>query len=206
MGSDLSRSPCVRLAHRTKALSGGGRNPAVSAASGCFEIPFVVGAGPSGRFEARCGSVLLQPRVHVQRTSDGHLGNQLIGKGASLSRPRQASVLRPVVGREEHDREHHQPGNGPRHWCPRVRRHRSTSAITAGPPTSGSCCSSRTRNACGDGTQDLPQQNADHYRAASPISHAGGLRGSLLLMHGSGDDNVHFQGSQELINRLVRLG
>lgn len=52
----------------------------------------------------------------------------------------------------------------------------------------------------------LPQQNADDYRAASPISHAEGLRGSLLLMHGSGDDNVHFQGSQELINRLVQLG
>ncbi|HSQ32297.1 MAG TPA: S9 family peptidase [Gemmatimonadaceae bacterium] len=52
----------------------------------------------------------------------------------------------------------------------------------------------------------LPQQNADDYRAASPISHAEGLRGSLLLVHGSGDDNVHFQGSQELINRLVQLG
>jgi dipeptidyl-peptidase-4 len=52
----------------------------------------------------------------------------------------------------------------------------------------------------------LPQQNADDYRSASPISHAEGLRGNLLLMHGSGDDNVHFQGSQELINRLVQLG
>jgi dipeptidyl-peptidase-4 len=52
----------------------------------------------------------------------------------------------------------------------------------------------------------LPQQNADDYRAASPISHAEGLRGSLLLIHGSGDDNVHFQGSLELINRLVQLG
>ncbi|HEU4786412.1 MAG TPA: S9 family peptidase [Gemmatimonadaceae bacterium] len=52
----------------------------------------------------------------------------------------------------------------------------------------------------------VPQLNADDYRAASPISHAEGLRGSLLLMHGSGDDNVHFQGSQELINRLVQLG
>ena len=52
----------------------------------------------------------------------------------------------------------------------------------------------------------LPQQNAEDYRAASPISHAEGLRGSLLLVHGSGDDNVHFQGSQELVNRLVQLG
>lgn len=52
----------------------------------------------------------------------------------------------------------------------------------------------------------LPQQNAEDYREASPISHAEGLRGSLLLVHGSGDDNVHFQGSQELINRFVQLG
>ena len=52
----------------------------------------------------------------------------------------------------------------------------------------------------------LPQENEQDYREASPISHAEGLRGSLLLMHGSGDDNVHFQGSQRLINRFVQLG
>ena len=52
----------------------------------------------------------------------------------------------------------------------------------------------------------LPQQNVEDYREASPISHAEGLRGSLLLVHGSGDDNVHFQGSQRLINRFVQLG
>ena len=52
----------------------------------------------------------------------------------------------------------------------------------------------------------LPQDNAEDYREASPISHAEGLRGSLLLVHGSGDDNVHFQGSQRLINRFVQLG
>ena len=51
----------------------------------------------------------------------------------------------------------------------------------------------------------LPDQNAEGYRTSSPIAHAEGLRGHLLLVHGSGDDNVHFQGSQELINRLVQL-
>jgi dipeptidyl-peptidase 4 len=52
----------------------------------------------------------------------------------------------------------------------------------------------------------LPQQNAEGYRAGSPISHAEGLRGDLLLIHGTGDDNVHFQGTERLINRLVELG
>ena len=37
------------------------------------------------------------------------------------------------------------------------------------------------------------------------IDHAEGLRGRLLLVHGSGDDNVHFQGSQRLLNRLIAL-
>jgi dipeptidyl-peptidase-4 len=52
----------------------------------------------------------------------------------------------------------------------------------------------------------LPQDNGDGYRLASPITFADGLRGRLLLVHGSGDDNVHFQGSERLINRLVALG
>jgi dipeptidyl-peptidase-4 len=52
----------------------------------------------------------------------------------------------------------------------------------------------------------LPQQNVDGYRAGSPINFAGGLRGKLLLVHGTGDDNVHFQGTELLINRLIELG
>jgi dipeptidyl-peptidase-4 len=52
----------------------------------------------------------------------------------------------------------------------------------------------------------LPQDNADGYREGSPIHFAEGLKGHLLLVHGSGDDNVHFQGSERLINRLVALG
>jgi len=52
----------------------------------------------------------------------------------------------------------------------------------------------------------LPQGNPDGYRAGSPISFAEGLKGRLLIVHGSGDDNVHFQGTERLVNRLVELG
>jgi dipeptidyl-peptidase-4 len=51
----------------------------------------------------------------------------------------------------------------------------------------------------------LPQTNAEGYRLGSPINFAEGLKGKLLIVHGSGDDNVHFQGTEELINRLVEL-
>ncbi len=51
----------------------------------------------------------------------------------------------------------------------------------------------------------LPQENAEGYRLGSPISFAEGLRGDLLLVHGSGDDNVHYQGTERLVNRLVEL-
>jgi dipeptidyl-peptidase 4 len=52
----------------------------------------------------------------------------------------------------------------------------------------------------------LPKENAEGYRIGSPINFAGGLRGKLLLVHGSGDDNVHYQGTERLVNRLVELG
>ena len=42
--------------------------------------------------------------------------------------------------------------------------------------------------------------------SVSAIHHAEGLRGSLLIVHGSGDDNVHYQGAERLVNRLVQLG
>lgn len=51
----------------------------------------------------------------------------------------------------------------------------------------------------------LPADNADGYRRASPINFAEGLKGHLLLIHGTGDDNVHFQGTERLINRLIEL-
>jgi dipeptidyl-peptidase-4 len=52
----------------------------------------------------------------------------------------------------------------------------------------------------------LPSTNARGYDAGSPINFAAGLRGKLLVVHGSGDDNVHYQGTERLVNRLVSLG
>jgi dipeptidyl-peptidase-4 len=52
----------------------------------------------------------------------------------------------------------------------------------------------------------LPAANADGYRQGSAINFAEGLKGNLLIVHGSGDDNVHYQGSELLVNRLIELG
>ena len=51
----------------------------------------------------------------------------------------------------------------------------------------------------------LPQDNAEGYKNGSPITFAEGLKGKLLLVHGSGDDNVHYQGTERLVNRLIAL-
>jgi dipeptidyl-peptidase-4 len=48
-----------------------------------------------------------------------------------------------------------------------------------------------------------PQDNPDAYRECSPITFAKQLKGNLLIVHGSGDDNVHYQGTERLINELV---
>ena len=52
----------------------------------------------------------------------------------------------------------------------------------------------------------LPAENVKGYHDGSPINFAGGLAGHLLVVHGSGDDNVHYQGTELLINKLVELG
>lgn len=52
----------------------------------------------------------------------------------------------------------------------------------------------------------LPNDNAEGYRRGSAINFAEGLKGKLLVIHGSGDDNVHYQGTEKLVNRLVELG
>jgi dipeptidyl-peptidase-4 len=49
----------------------------------------------------------------------------------------------------------------------------------------------------------LPQENEAAYHDGSPLFFADRLRGNLLVVHGSGDDNVHFQGTERLINALV---
>ena len=50
-----------------------------------------------------------------------------------------------------------------------------------------------------------PQGNPEGYRNGSPITFADGLAGNLLIVHGTGDDNVHYQGTERLINRLIEL-
>jgi dipeptidyl-peptidase 4 len=52
----------------------------------------------------------------------------------------------------------------------------------------------------------LPHNNPDGYRSGSPINFAEGLRGNLLIIHSPADDNVHYQGTEFLVNRLVELG
>jgi dipeptidyl-peptidase-4 len=51
-----------------------------------------------------------------------------------------------------------------------------------------------------------PELNEDGYGRGSSINFAAGLGGRLLIVHGSGDDNVHYQGTERLVNRLVELG
>jgi dipeptidyl-peptidase-4 len=50
----------------------------------------------------------------------------------------------------------------------------------------------------------LPQENREDYIKASAITHAKGLKGNLLVVHGTGDDNVHYQNTELLINELVK--
>jgi dipeptidyl-peptidase 4 len=49
----------------------------------------------------------------------------------------------------------------------------------------------------------LPDDNAEGYKQGSPITFAKNLKGQLLVIHGTGDDNCHYQGVELLINELV---
>ena len=48
----------------------------------------------------------------------------------------------------------------------------------------------------------LPQENADGYKAANVLEYVDGLKGKLLLVHGTGDDNVHVQNALHVANAL----
>jgi dipeptidyl-peptidase-4 len=52
----------------------------------------------------------------------------------------------------------------------------------------------------------LPTTDSAAYHDASAIHYAAGLRGDLLVVHGTGDDNVHYQGTEQLVNALVAAG
>jgi len=50
----------------------------------------------------------------------------------------------------------------------------------------------------------LPQENREDFINGSPLTYAKNLRGNLLVVHGTGDDNVHYQGTEMLINELIK--
>ena len=50
----------------------------------------------------------------------------------------------------------------------------------------------------------LPDENQAAYAQASPVTHAKNLKGNLLYIHGTGDDNVHYKNAEVLINELVK--
>jgi dipeptidyl-peptidase-4 len=49
-----------------------------------------------------------------------------------------------------------------------------------------------------------PQENASGYDTNSPINFADKLKGNFLLIHGTADDNVHFQNSMQFVEALVQ--
>ncbi|MBV9986572.1 MAG: S9 family peptidase [Chitinophagaceae bacterium] len=52
----------------------------------------------------------------------------------------------------------------------------------------------------------LPQENREDFVKGSPITYAKNLRGHLLYVHGTGDDNVHYNNAEMLINELIANG
>jgi len=49
----------------------------------------------------------------------------------------------------------------------------------------------------------LPQDHPEEWKQSSPVTFAAQLKGNLLVVHGTGDDNVHYQGTEALVNALV---
>ena len=50
----------------------------------------------------------------------------------------------------------------------------------------------------------VPQDMPESYKKGSPVNFAKNLKGDLLLVHGTGDDNVHYQNAEVLVNELVK--
>lgn len=50
----------------------------------------------------------------------------------------------------------------------------------------------------------LPEDNVEGYKNGSPMTWAHRLKGHLLMVHGTGDSNVHYQSFEALVNELVR--
>ncbi len=52
----------------------------------------------------------------------------------------------------------------------------------------------------------LPQENREDFVKGSPLTYAKNLKGNLLYIHGTGDDNVHYANAEMLVNELVKHG
>ncbi|HYL86933.1 MAG TPA: DPP IV N-terminal domain-containing protein [Candidatus Angelobacter sp.] len=52
----------------------------------------------------------------------------------------------------------------------------------------------------------LPQQNEKGYEDSSPVKYAGQLKGKLMIAHGTGDDNVHYANTLNVINAIIDAG
>lgn len=52
----------------------------------------------------------------------------------------------------------------------------------------------------------LPQENKQDFINGSPVTYAKNLKGNLLYIHGTGDDNVHFSNAEVLVNELIKYG
>lgn len=50
----------------------------------------------------------------------------------------------------------------------------------------------------------LPQENREDFIKGSPITYAKNLKGNLLYIHGTGDDNVHYDNAEMLVNELIK--
>lgn len=50
----------------------------------------------------------------------------------------------------------------------------------------------------------LPQENKEAYSKGSPITHVKNIKAALLYMHGTGDDNVHYQNAELLLNEFIK--
>lgn len=52
----------------------------------------------------------------------------------------------------------------------------------------------------------LPQENPEDYRKGSATSYVKNLKGKILYVHGTGDDNVHYQNAELYLNEVIRNG
>jgi dipeptidyl-peptidase-4 len=53
---------------------------------------------------------------------------------------------------------------------------------------------------------ETPKTNPEGYKRSAPINFAEGLKGDLLIIHGTGETNTHLEITEGLVDRLIELG